>query len=53
MKILALGDVVGAEAVEHLKKASEIHFEIENIFVSAMDFERKEAFSRDFIRKHI
>ena len=42
-----------SNAVEHLKKASEIHFGIENIFISAMDFERKEAFSRDFIRKHI
>lgn len=42
-----------SKAVGHLKKASEIHFEIENIFISAMDFERKEAFSRDFIRKHI
>lgn len=42
-----------AKAIEYLKKASEIHFDIENIFVSAMDFEKKEAFTKDFIKKYI
>ena len=42
-----------AKAVEYLKKASGIHFGIENIFISAMNFDRKEKFTRDLIKKII
>lgn len=42
-----------SKAVKYLKKASSIHFGIENIFISAMDFDKKETFTRDFIKKII
>ena len=42
-----------SHAVEYLQKASDIHFEIEKIYVSAMDFEKKEAFTESFISTHI
>jgi hypothetical protein len=42
-----------SKAVEYLIKASKIHFDIENIFISAMDFDRKELFTREFIKKII
>ena len=41
------------KAVKCLKKASKKHFTLENIFISAMDFEKKEAFCKEFIKRHI
>jgi hypothetical protein len=42
-----------AKAVKYLKKASKKHFGLESIFVSSMDFEKKEAFCKEFIKRHI
>ena len=39
------------KAEEHFDAASRIHFEIEKIYVSAMDFSKKEKFTREFIEK--
>lgn len=38
-------------AERELSEASEIHFSIEEIYVSAMDFEKKEAFTKEFLEK--
>ena len=40
-------------AVEWLKKASEAHFLMESIYVSSMDFSRKEEFTKEFIARHV
>lgn len=37
------------KASEYLARASEFHFEIEKLYVSAMDFDKKEKFTSDFI----
>ena len=38
-------------AERELSEASDIHFGIEEIYVSAMDFEKKEAFTKEFLKK--
>ena len=35
-------------AIEALERVSELHFRLEEIYVSAMDFAAKEAFTKDF-----
>jgi hypothetical protein len=42
-----------AEAVKEFRRAAEIHFSIEEIYVSAMDFGRKEEFTEEFLKKLI
>ena len=39
------------EAIEEFRRASQVHFGIEEIYVGAMDFSKKEEFTRDFIVK--
>jgi hypothetical protein len=39
------------KAKEWLRRASDIHFEIEKLYISAMDFDKKEAFTADFIKE--
>ena len=41
-------DLLG-KATAEFKAASEVHFDIENIYVSAMDFSKKEAFTAEFL----
>ncbi len=42
-------DSLKNEALVNLKKAGEIHSELEKIYTDAMDFDRKEAFTETFI----
>lgn len=39
------------KATEWLRRASDIHFEIESFYVAAMDFEKKEKFTADLIKE--
>ena len=40
-----------AEALDALEKVRKVHFRLEDIYSSAMDFAAKEAFTKDFCRK--
>ncbi len=40
-------------AEAYMAKMRDCHFKIEEIYISAMDFERKEAFCREFIKKNV
>ena len=40
-----------AEALDALEKVREVHFRLEDIYSSAMDFAAKEAFTKDFCKK--
>lgn len=40
-----------AEALDALEKVREVHFRLEDIYSSAMDFAAKEAFTKDFCQK--
>ena len=53
IELICQSEKLEFKAAEYLKKASKIHFNIENIFIPAMDFEKKEAFTRNFIKMHI
>ncbi len=37
-------------AIERLEKAKEIHFQLESVYMSAMDFQAKELFTQNFCR---
>ncbi len=50
-EIVKVAETVLNMAVTELAEASRIHFGIEEIYVSAMDFEKKEAFTRAFLEK--
>lgn len=39
------------EALDALEKVREVHFRLEDIYSSAMDFEAKEAFTKDFCQR--
>lgn len=39
-------------AIDALEKVREIHFRLEDIYMSAMDFETKEAFTKTFCERH-
>ena len=39
------------EALDALEKVREVHFRLEDIYSAAMDFEAKEAFTKDFCQK--
>ena len=40
-----------SEALDALEKVREVHFRLEDIYSDAMDFEAKEAFTKDFCKK--
>lgn len=48
-EIDAQTEVLLGKAEKWLERASKIHFEIEKFYVSAMDFDKKEEFTRGFI----
>ncbi len=50
-RIMSLRSVILSEAISDLGRVREIHFEIEKIYQSAMDFEEKEKFTEKFIRQ--
>lgn len=50
---LKLRDALLCEAVEALDNVKKVHFEIEDIYKSAMDFDSKEKFTRSFVSELI
>ena len=39
------------EAVNECRHAAEVHFSVEKIYVSSMDFKKKEKFTEEFLSK--
>ena len=50
VKINELQNALIIEATREFKRAADIHFSIEEIYVDAMDFGRKEEFTEEFLR---
>lgn len=50
-EINSISESIIKQAEKHFDAAARIHFEIEKIYVSAMDFSKKEEFTRDFIER--
>lgn len=51
-QILRLNEIqieLVSEAVKEFRRAAEIHFSIEKVYVDSMDFERKEEFAEEFL----
>lgn len=46
-----MGEAMLAGAIETLQEVGKIHFQIEEHYIKAMDFEAKEAFTADFCKK--
>lgn len=46
-----LARALKGEALDALEKVREVHFRLEDIYSSAMDFEAKEAFTKDFCQR--
>ena len=51
LRIKQMQNALIDEAVSEFKRAADIHFGIEEIYVSAMEFGKKEEFTRQFIRE--
>ena len=52
-KLKAVQNELVDEAIKEFRRAAEVHFSIEKIYASAMDFGRKEEFTEDFLKKFI
>ena len=49
--VMKTADTILNFAALELSAASSVHFDIEKIYASAMDFEKKEAFTKDFLNR--
>ena len=50
-EVAKTADTILDSAALELSAASSVHFEIEKIYASAMDFEKKEAFTKEFLNR--
>ena len=51
LKINEMQTALATEAIKEFERASKIHFGIEEIYVDAMDFSKKEEFTAEFLEK--